>query len=137
MSSLGGEIPGSVVFIKESQFGPRAHRFPGFAIGLIFMSMTLGNALATGLDYGLSHYLSPDMMRLWGWRVPFMCGFFIGIVSFILRKNAVETVDFIHAKNHQLLARAPLLQLFRTEKKSLLIGFCDTVLVAALVAFRH
>lgn len=78
--SVGGEISSSVVFLKESPINNKMQHYPGLAVGFVFMSMTLGNALATVMGYCLTHYLSPSAMLEWGWRVPFMCGFIISII---------------------------------------------------------
>ena len=127
--SVGGEIPSATIFTLEHL--PYNRR--GFAIGTIFMCITFGNALASIMGYGLTNSLSHSYMLAWGWRVPFIVGFFLSIISYILRKNTLETPTFNALIEKKKLLIAPITQLIRTDKKTLLMSFLLTALSAATV----
>ncbi|ODN41756.1 hypothetical protein BGC07_00610 [Piscirickettsia litoralis] len=84
--SLGGEIPGSSIFTAEHLFDKNKR---GFAVGIIFMCITLGNVLGGLTGAVLTHHFNQSQMISWGWRIPFMIGFIAGIVSFFLRKKTI------------------------------------------------
>lgn len=115
--SLGGEIPGASVFAFE-----HCKQKPGLAIGIIFMSLTMGNVIAVLLIQFLKTILSDQQMLLYGWRLAFVFGSVIGVIGFILRRNIKETPDFA-AYKHWLTQQAnrpiPIVELFK--KSSLLI----------------
>lgn len=128
--SVGGEIPGAVVFTMEHI--SLAHR--GLAIGIIFMSITLGNTLAGLIGFILTTLFSSETMFLWGWRIPFILGFVLGIVSFIIRINAMETPEFMAYLKEKKIHAVPFFKLLKTAPQNLLHGFLLTAISASTVS---
>lgn len=116
--SVGGEVPGATVFISE--------HFPdhkkGLAVGLIFMGVTLGNVIGSGLGYLLTRQLSLESMFQWGWRIPFIAGFILGLVAYFLRKKALETPLFLTLIQAKSIYRFPSLAVIKNAWPSLLIS---------------
>ncbi|MEM9242608.1 MAG: MFS transporter [Pseudomonadota bacterium] len=127
--SVGGEIPAATVFTFEHV--PELYR--GVAIATIFMCITLGNAIAGGLGLILSKTLSHQTMAMWGWRIPFIVGFFLGIISYILRKKALETPIFQEMEQRHLLVKIPLATILKQAKQSIIVSFFLTALSATTV----
>ena len=121
----GAEYAGAVVMSTESS-PPTSRGFYaswsgsgvwlGSAIGLIVMQLTLW---ATG-----------DKFDSWGWRLPFLFSLIMLGVSLYIRRQVSETDDFkeIDIKNEK--TKIPLVSLFKTEKRRLLIGLCSNFMLS-------
>src|SRR5207253_3220106 len=42
-------------------------------------------------------FLTPEQMRAWGWRIPFLIGALLAVTAFAMRRNLHETDAFIEA----------------------------------------
>lgn len=129
--SVGGEIPGAAVFTIEHV--PRYQR--GFAIGTVFMCITLGNTLGAGVGLILTTLLKQQQMMAWGWRIPFIVGFFLGIISYIIRKSTIETPVFIAMLEENKLHRTPLLGALRLVPRQLMRAFLLTAVTSSIISF--
>lgn len=85
----GGEYNGAAVFALEHMKAK-----PGMISGLISASCVMGAVSATLIAYLVTNYLSFEQ----AWRIPFYLGACIAVVGFILRKKAMETMEFIRRK---------------------------------------
>ena len=115
--SLGGEIPGAVVFAAE-------HTRPGCrgqVTGLVISGVTFGNVMATATVSGLYHFLSDEQVVEWGWRIAFMTGGVLGLISLWLRLSLEETPVFRESVcgHHHVV---PVVSLLRSHRLSLLRG---------------
>lgn len=52
----------------------------------------------------------------YAWRIPFLISFPVGIVGFYIRNKLDETPEFQKLKSKNLLAKSPLMELFREHK---------------------
>lgn len=127
--SVGGEIPGATVFVFEHS----SPRNLGFAIGAIFMAITLGNVLGSLLGYILTHHLSVIQMQQWGWRIPFAAGFLLGINAYLMRRKMAETPHFFALWQKSLIERSPLKKLFAIASPQIFMGIAMTALSAATI----
>lgn len=127
--SVGGEVPGSIVFIFEHY--PQKQR--GLVISLIFMGITLGNVIGSSLGYWLTHQLSEADLFAWGWRIPFVAGFGLGLVAYLLRKKATETPIFTEILQKQQTYQVPALQIAQQAVPQLVSGIALTGLPAIMV----
>ncbi|AHE67589.1 arabinose efflux permease [Legionella oakridgensis ATCC 33761 = DSM 21215] len=118
--SVGGEIPGAAVFTIEHV--PLNKR--GFSIGFVFMCITLGNSLGALVGLFLTCLLNQEQMMSWGWRVPFVVGFILGILSYFIRKRTFETPVFLAMMKEGTLQRKPVLILLKSSRKNYSKGFC-------------
>ena len=128
--SVGGEIPGAAVFIIEHI--PKEKR--GLSIGLVFMSITLGNTLGASVGLTLTSLLSQEQMVMWGWRIPFIFGFFLGIISYIIRKKSMETPIFLAMMAEEKLHRKPFLTLLSSSRKNLVQAFLLTAVTSSIIS---
>ena len=119
--SLGGELPGAITFVVET-----APRTAGFAAGFIFFCVNSGVALASGLSLVVHEVLTEPQIAQWGWRIGFLFGGFLGLVSFWLRLSLHETPEFQLLRKNA--AKRPFIELFRSHPAQVLVG------VSAMIA---
>lgn len=128
--SVGGEIPGATVFTIEHV--PSNKR--GFAIGFVFMCITLGNTLGAGMGFILTTLLNSEQMMAWGWRIPFIVGFFLGIISYIIRKKSTETPVFMAMLAENKLHRVPFFGMLKLSPIKLLSAFLLTAVTSSIIS---
>src|ERR1700710_160304 len=93
--SLGGEYGSSATYLSEVA-DPR-HR--GFYSSFQYVTL-IGGQLAAILVLLLLQkvFLTPEELRAWGWRIPFLIGAGLAIVAALMRRNLHETEAFEAAK---------------------------------------
>lgn len=87
----GGESGASYTYIAE--IAPADKR--GLWSSSVYVSVTIGVMLATGLAALLSTILSAEAMNQYGWRIEFFVGGILGVYALVLRRTAKET-DVFH-----------------------------------------
>jgi MHS family alpha-ketoglutarate permease-like MFS transporter len=84
--SLGGQYTSTATLMTE--IAPNEKR--GFYASFVFVSAAAGILFASTLGYLLTHSLTPDQMRAWGWRVPFLIGALGAPVGLWIKKTVTE-----------------------------------------------
>jgi MFS transporter, MHS family, proline/betaine transporter len=121
--SLGGELPGAITFVVET-----APRTAGFAAGFIFFCVNSGVALASGLSLVVHEVLAEPQISAWGWRIGFLFGGVLGLVSFWLRLSLEETPEFQLLR--QSAAKRPFLELLRSHPAPIITGISSMIATA-------
>lgn len=97
--SAGVELGGVSVYLAEiATPGKR-----GFFVSWQSASQQVAVVFAGLLGVILNHWLSPEQMGEWGWRVPFFVGCMIVPALFIIRRSLEETEAFQKRKDHPSL----------------------------------
>ncbi|MFZ5959741.1 MFS transporter [Pseudomonas knackmussii] len=97
--SAGVELGGVSVYLAEiATPGKR-----GFFVSWQSASQQVAVVFAGLLGVILNHWLSPEQMGEWGWRVPFFVGCMIVPALFIIRRSLEETEAFQKRKHHPSL----------------------------------
>lgn len=130
--SLGGEIPGAMVFVTESVATERR----GFACGIIFFGINLGILLGSFVSTLFIHWLSAQSLLQWGWRIPFLLGGVLGILSFYLRKKMQETPLFVSMQQH-CVSKVPIKEVFASFAGKVGQGITMASLGAVLVTLLY
>jgi MHS family alpha-ketoglutarate permease-like MFS transporter len=114
--SLGGEYGTSAVYLTE--VADAEHR--GFYSSFQYVTLIGGQLCAIAVLLLLQQLLTPEDLRQWGWRIPFLIGALLAIIALIMRRNLLETEDFVAAKP---IARRenPLKALLRYPREVLLV----------------
>ncbi|WP_259758272.1 MFS transporter [Pseudomonas sp. GCEP-101] len=99
--SAGVELGGVSVYLAEiATPGKR-----GFFVSWQSASQQVAVVFAGLLGVILNHWLSPQDMGEWGWRVPFFVGCLIVPALFIIRRSLEETPEFQKRKHHPSLGQ--------------------------------
>ncbi|MDU8420824.1 MFS transporter [Pseudomonas syringae] len=94
--SAGVELGGVSVYLAEISTPGRK----GFFVSWQSASQQAAVVFAGLLGVGLNHWLSPEQMGEWGWRVPFLIGCLIVPAIFIIRRSLEESPEF-EARAHR------------------------------------
>jgi len=93
--SLGGEYGASATYLTEVA-DPR-HR--GFYSSFQYATLIGGQLTAIIVLLLLQKvFLTPEELKQWGWRIPFVIGAALAIVAAVMRRNLHETEAFVEAK---------------------------------------
>ena len=113
---LGGELPGAITYVVET-----APRRGGFAAGVIFFCVNSGVALASLLALGVETMLEPAQVESWGWRIGFLVGGALGLISFWLRLSLEETKEFMRTAKENKPA-LPSADIAKTRPLAIIVG---------------
>jgi MFS family permease len=129
--ALGGEIPDSITFVKE-----HINTNPGFAIGFIFMFINFGIFLADGVHALLVATLSPADFVSYGWRIAFVVGGLVALMSYLLRTKLNETPEFERANNRDT-SKVPIKLLFTSHFSSVVNGILVISIQATIISMVY
>ncbi len=115
--AFGGELAGTSTFIVE--YAPAKRR--GFFTTLI--GATSGVGLITGalLVLALRSSLSPEAFQSWGWRIPFIVGFFLALFGLYIRLQLEDTPAFRSMAQARQVSQAPLTECVRKHFSTVLL----------------
>lgn len=125
--SLGGEFSGCIAYIVEHS--PAEKR--GLAGSASFVSMCLGMLMGLIVAQGFMYFLSEEDLMSWGWRVPFIFGLFIGLVSLYIRSHLAESPIYLAAKAQGSLSRTPLRETIKEYWRETLMAIAVYINVTA------
>jgi MFS family permease len=114
---LGGELPGAIAYVVET-----APRRSGFSVGIIFFCVNSGVFFAALLNLVVHETLSVEEIGAWGWRIGFLVGGVLGIVSFFLRLSLEESKEFSRIRAVAGASTVPFAELMRTYPKAVVVG---------------
>jgi MFS transporter, MHS family, proline/betaine transporter len=117
--STGGEWGGAAAFLVEH--APARHR--GFVASLASFSVHLGIFAGSLTATLLVTMLSKESFFAWGWRIPFIVGFFLGPIGYYLRSRVAETPAFMQKLAANNLAQSPIKESFTTQRLAMLAAF--------------
>jgi MHS family alpha-ketoglutarate permease-like MFS transporter len=93
--SLGGEYGTSATYLTE--VADQRHR--GFYSSFQYVTLIGGQLCAILVLLVLQQlFLTPEQLRAWGWRIPFVVGALLAVTALIMRRNLHETEDFIASR---------------------------------------
>lgn len=128
--SQGGEVPGAIIFVAEHAPVNARNKYCAF----IFLGLGSGALLSSFVCYLLSILLSEEAIVQWGWRIPFLFGGVLGLISVFIRRSIQETSHYLQQKTIGI-EKYPALFLFKNCKKDLIVGVALAVLSASLITF--
>ena len=113
--SVGGELPGSVVYQVESA---PAHK-RGLAGSWVNVGAMTGVLAGSAMAALLTNILTPDQVVAWGWRIPFLMGVVIGVVAAYLRQHLPETECFEQRRSEGQLPESPVREAMATQGREM------------------
>src|SRR5690242_9192148 len=115
--SLGGEYGASATYLSEVA-DPR-HR--GFYSSFQYVTLIGGQLTAIIVLLLLQKvFLTPDELKAWGWRIPFVIGAGLAIFAAVMRRGLHETEAFVEAKK-TVQPTGSIATLFNYPKELLLV----------------
>lgn len=127
--ALGGEFGASCVYLYESV--PQNKR--GFFGCLALTGVGLGLVLSACTILLVESFISKEMIYSFAWRIPFFISVTGGLLAFYMRKTLLESPDFIVAQEHHELVDKPIVEMFRSHKRTLVSLF--SIFVTTQIAF--
>ncbi|GAB7534237.1 MFS transporter [Burkholderia sp. 22PA0099] len=125
--SAGGEFGSATAMLIEA--APPSQR--GF-YGSWQMSSQAAALLAGALVGTLvTHGLSPEALRGWGWRVPFVLGLLIGPIGYYLRRHLADSDAFVAARGSA--RRATLGEVFSQHGREVLCGLGSVIALTVTI----
>lgn len=132
--SIGGELPGALVFTSESV----PSRNIGLSCGILAASLAVGSMAGAASVAGLTSMLGKEAMINYGWRIPFVVGGFLGLLSAGLRRYASETPVFKQMRERNELARqVPVKTLLMKHRSELLLCMAVACMTAVVTGGVH
>ena len=93
--SLGGEYGASAAYIAEVS----DEKNRGFYSSFQYVTLIGGQLCALVVLLILQKvFLTGEQLREWGWRIPFLIGAGLAIISAVMRRHLLETESFVDAK---------------------------------------
>jgi len=116
--SMGGALTGSISFVIEHTTA--THR--GFTGSISMSSICIGILFGSTISYLIQNFLSVEQFDNWGWRIPFLLGFFILFAGFYIRKHTNETPSFQTIQKEGGIVKSPLKKVFAVYWFDMLIS---------------
>ena len=126
-ASTGGEYTGTLVSLMEQsdKYGKGKKNNRGFIGSYGTFLSNVGFFASLIIVNILSELLTKQEMLSWGWRIPFVIGFILGLIFFILRLNIKETINVSKSKGK---TKAPIFLVFKNHKKVFFLSTIITLL---------
>jgi MFS transporter, MHS family, proline/betaine transporter len=112
--SVGGEFTGSISFLVEK--APHGKR--GFFGSWTTFGVMGGMLLGSGIGALITNILTPEQVHHYGWRIPFLLGFLVGILGLYLRKTMGQDDTIENLKREGGLSPSPLRELWSEHRNS-------------------
>jgi MFS family permease len=114
---LGGELPGAISYVVETA----PHR-SGFSVGVVFFCVNTGVLFAALLSLVVHETLTVEEIGEWGWRIGFLVGGVLGLVSFVLRLSLEESREFARIRSIARASAVPMAEVLRTHPAAIVVG---------------
>lgn len=126
---LGGEWAGAALLSVEH--APKGWRIRFGATPPI--GTMLGHMSAVGVFLALEFVLTPEELRDWGWRLPFLLSAILVAIGLWVRFNIGETPDFKNAREEKVPPRVPIIRIFREHPRAVLAASAAVISPFAMI----
>ncbi len=114
--SIGGEYSGNLIYLAET--APASYRATFTA--LASTGANLGILLAALAGIICSYFFNDNVMRAWGWRVPYLLSGIFSLLVYFFRLRIQETTTFTFLKEKKHLVKNPIRTVFKVYPRELL-----------------
>ncbi|WP_454871353.1 MFS transporter [Paraburkholderia xenovorans] len=119
--SAGGEFGSSTALLIEAAPFSKRGFYGSWQMASQAAALLLGSLMGALITRGLS----PEALKSWGWRVPFILGLIIGPIGFYIRRNLADSEAFLLAQ--KTARRATLGEVFRSHSRDVLCGLGSVI----------
>lgn len=116
--AVGGEFGGSIVYLVEHA-SPKNKNYMG---SLSMLSMLIGLLSGAIFAAALAGLMAVEDFESYGWRIPFILGFFIGMTGLYIRTKLDESPAFLEAQAAGEISEAPVKEALQHNSKDILLG---------------
>jgi MHS family proline/betaine transporter-like MFS transporter len=117
--ALGGEWGAASAFIYE--LAPPNRR--SFITSFRPCGTGMGYFIGTGLITLITVIMPPEMLKSWGWRIPFFLAFATALLGLYIRLKVVESPEFEEAKAKNETSANPLGDTVKFNKRGMAVVF--------------
>jgi metabolite-proton symporter len=118
--ALGGEWAGSALLAAEYAPATKRGRYGMFTLFGSGTGFVLASLTFLGVNYTIGEH-SPAFMQ-WGWRLPFLISAVLIGIGLYVRLNIDETPVFAEEKARNLVPRAPLIEVLRSQRREVALA---------------
>lgn len=129
--TIGANVSGAIVYISELTTKKRR----GFWVSTVFLGTQRGVLLAGFVSAFLLSYLSKEQLHVWGWRVAFLVGLVVMLLSLYAKDHLVETPYHLDLKTRNKILEYPVKSLFANYKVEIVLGICLSVIFSISLSF--
>lgn len=131
--SAGVELGGVSVYLSE--IATAGHK--GFYVSWQSASQQVAVVFAGVLGFVLAHWMSPNDLDRWGWRIPLIVGCLIVPFIYLIRRSLQETEEFAARKHHPRPSEiyASLLKHWRIVLRGVAMVLMTTVSFYTITAY--
>jgi MFS transporter, MHS family, proline/betaine transporter len=131
--SAGGEFGSATALLIEAAPFSKRGFYGSWQMASQAAALLLGALVGALITRGLS----PEALKSWGWRVPFMLGLIIGPIGFYIRRHLADSEVFLLAQ--KTARRATLGEVFKHHSRDVLCGLgaviALTVTIYVLISY--
>lgn len=124
----GAQLPGSLTFLAEHVTKEYRSTYCGFMVAGVGLGVTISSFIV----YFLLKILAEQNMLLFGWRIPFLLGSVLVIVSYFFRKQLHETPCFMQETNR---VKNPISILFNEHLSQIILAFGLIIFPVCFILF--
>ena len=117
--SASGEYAGASAFLVE--YAPPNRR--GFYACLVPASTAVGLLVGSLSVTAMHHFMSPEFLHTWGWRIPFVFALPLGLIGRYIRVHLEDTPAFRELEASHHVVKTPLKTLFTEHYREMICGF--------------
>jgi MFS transporter, MHS family, shikimate and dehydroshikimate transport protein len=126
--AVGGEVGGAITMAVEHAPDRRRGLFGGFPQ----LGAASGLVLANLIFLAANASLSTEQFKAFGWRIPFLFSIILVLVGIYVRLRVSESPIFAFMKRAGEEIKVPLVHLFRTAWKQILIVALSTLFITVM-----
>ncbi|GJH29357.1 MFS transporter [Caballeronia novacaledonica] len=119
---LAGELACSITYVVE-EIPKRA----SLVSGMVIFCLNSGVLVATLVSLTLHASMSPTDLGIYGWRIAFIFGGFLGLISYFLRRSLEESSEYRNMRGH--VAKRPFRTVLREYPTQVVAGIASTAIV--------
>ena len=88
--SVGGQLVGTYLYIVESAPPNKRCFYGSLTLGFANLGTVTGSAVGAIIHAATS----PAQLLSWGWRIPFLCGIFVGFAGYMIETKLADSAEF-------------------------------------------
>ncbi|MEJ8279866.1 MFS transporter [Pseudonocardia spirodelae] len=130
--AVGAEWAGAVLMAVEHASGEEHARRRGFFGSFPQIGSAAGMLLASGVYTGVLAVAGREAFLAGAWRIPFLLSIVLVVVGLAIRLRLADPAVFTEARDAGRLARRPVLEVLRTDRRTVLLTIGSRIAQNAL-----